>query len=65
LCHEEWHVADGRVVIKMAGSGGAPPGGMHAAPSATSLASLATVSSVASLASLAGSGALPLLRGHL
>lgn len=55
LCHEEWHVADGRLTIKT--SAAASPGGMHAAASTASLASLATVSSVASLASLGGSGA--------
>ena len=59
LCHEEWHVADGRLSIQgAAGAGGAGAGGMHAAASSASLASMATVSSVASLASLGGSGAL-------
>ncbi|PRW20411.1 elongation factor EF-3 isoform B [Chlorella sorokiniana] len=64
LCHEEWHVADGRLTIKTSAAGqaaaaaaaaGASPAGMHAAASTASLASLATVSSVASLASLGGS----------
>jgi elongation factor 3 len=44
LCKEEWHVADGQVVVK------GPPG-LAAVPS---VASMATVSSVASLTTLGG-----------